>query len=272
MSSFLNIRIIGDAGVGKSCLVLRFSEGSYTESFISSINGLHGDQWEITKAPLHGETVTLRVIDKFPSSRKEREIHNSDNYLACNAYIVAFDLTDMDSFNSVSQYLEGIRRYARDPHIVLACCKADQRAIRAVEHDEIKAYCEKESLSFYEVSAKTGAGVAELFTALAGQCIPPKPPSVETLRGRALIDEITRHIGTLETEVRRLFAGKKSLKLLKRTLLITLRDELSRENVTTVREKIHAYRTAHPILDQGMLSHRTRDIFNRYDPEGPVSK
>lgn len=53
----------GDSGVGKSCLLLRFADDTYTESYISTI----GVDFKIRTIELEGKTVKLQIVRYFSS-------------------------------------------------------------------------------------------------------------------------------------------------------------------------------------------------------------
>jgi Ras family len=57
--------LIGDSGVGKSCLLLRFADDTYTESYISTI----GVDFKIRTIELEGRTVKLQIVSHFFNSR-----------------------------------------------------------------------------------------------------------------------------------------------------------------------------------------------------------
>ncbi|KAF9072923.1 GTP-binding protein ypt1 [Rhodocollybia butyracea] len=52
--------LIGDSGVGKSCLLLRFADDTYTESYISTI----GVDFKIRTIELEGKTVKLQIVSR----------------------------------------------------------------------------------------------------------------------------------------------------------------------------------------------------------------
>jgi len=54
--------LIGDSGVGKSCLLLRFADDTYTESYISTI----GVDFKIRTIELEGKTVKLQIVSTSP--------------------------------------------------------------------------------------------------------------------------------------------------------------------------------------------------------------
>ncbi|KAK1071653.1 ras GTPase, partial [Friedmanniomyces endolithicus] len=86
--------LIGDSGVGKSCLLLRFADDTYTESYISTI----GVDFKIRTIELDGKTVKLQIWDTAGQERF-RTI-TSSYYRGAHCICVVYDVTDMDSFNN----------------------------------------------------------------------------------------------------------------------------------------------------------------------------
>ncbi|XP_073950862.1 ras-related protein ORAB-1-like [Choristoneura fumiferana] len=100
--------LIGDSGVGKSCLLLRFADDTYTESYISTI----GVDFKIRTVELDGKTIKLQIWDTAGQERF-RTI-TSSYYRGAHGIIIVYDCTDQDSFSNVKQWLEEIDRYACD--------------------------------------------------------------------------------------------------------------------------------------------------------------
>lgn len=65
--------LIGDSGVGKSCLLLRFADDTYTESYISTI----GVDFKIRTIELDGKTVKLQIVRIDPIARVRHSARES---------------------------------------------------------------------------------------------------------------------------------------------------------------------------------------------------
>ena len=150
--------LIGDSGVGKSCLLLRFADDTYTESYISTI----GVDFKIRTIELDGKTIKLQIWDTAGQERF-RTI-TSSYYRGAHGIIVVYDVTDNESFNNVKQWLHEIDRYACESvNKLLVGNKSDLRHLRAVETDEAMAFAEQHNLAFIETSALDASGVDTAF-------------------------------------------------------------------------------------------------------------
>ena len=94
--------LIGDSGVGKSCCLLRFSEDSFTPSFITTI----GIDFKIRTIELDGKRVKLQIWDTAGQERF-RTITTA-YYRGAMGILLVYDVTDERSFNSTSaEHLQG---------------------------------------------------------------------------------------------------------------------------------------------------------------------
>lgn len=92
----IKLLLIGDSGVGKSCCLLRFSEDSFTPSFITTI----GIDFKIRTIELDGKRVKLQIWDTAGQERF-RTITTA-YYRGAMGILLVYDVTDERSFNSMS--------------------------------------------------------------------------------------------------------------------------------------------------------------------------
>ncbi len=92
----IKLLLIGDSGVGKSCCLLRFSEDSFTPSFITTI----GIDFKIRTIDLDGKRVKLQIWDTAGQERF-RTITTA-YYRGAMGILLVYDVTDRKSFNSRS--------------------------------------------------------------------------------------------------------------------------------------------------------------------------
>jgi len=156
--------LIGDSGVGKSCLLLRFADDTYTDSYISTI----GVDFKIRTIELDGKTIKLQIWDTAGQERF-RTI-TSSYYRGAHGIIVVYDITDQESFNNVKQWLQEIERYACDNvNKLLVGNKCDLTSKRAVAHDTAKEYADHLGIPFLETSAKSATNVEQAFLTMAAE-------------------------------------------------------------------------------------------------------
>jgi len=156
--------LIGDSGVGKSCLLLRFADHTYTESYISTI----GVDFKIRTIDLDGKIIKLQIWDTAGQERF-RTI-TSSYYRGAHGIIVVYDVTDIESFNNVKQWLNEIDRYAcENVNKLLVGNKCDLVHKKAVDYETAKEFADKLSIPFLETSAKAATNVEKAFLTMAAE-------------------------------------------------------------------------------------------------------
>jgi len=162
----LKILLVGESGVGKSCLLLRFAEGTFSQSFISTI----GVDFKMKKVTLNDRVVKLQVWDTAGQERYRTIV--SSFYRGAHGIILTFDVTDINSFLKVRHWLSEIKKNAPDgTRVLLVGNKSDLQSKRMVDAKEAQAFAEKSGLKYMETSAKDGTNVEEVFTTLGVECL-----------------------------------------------------------------------------------------------------
>jgi Ras-related protein Rab-1A len=156
--------LIGDSGVGKSCLLHRFADHKFTESYISTI----GVDFKIRTIDLDGKTIKLQIWDTAGQERF-RTI-TSSYYRGAHGIIIVYDVTDNDSFLNVKTWLNEIERYASDTVAkLLVGNKCDLTSKKVVEFEKAKDFADRVEIPFLETSAKISTNVENAFTTMASE-------------------------------------------------------------------------------------------------------
>ncbi|CAF2136938.1 unnamed protein product [Brassica napus] len=183
----IKLLLIGDSGVGKSCLLLRFSDGSFTTSFITTI----GIDFKIRTIELDDKRIKLQIWDTAGQERF-RTITTA-YYRGAMGILLVYDVTDETSFNSkilffglftfllcsgsvflilfadIRNWIRNIEQHASDNvNKILVGNKADMdESKRAVPTSRGQALADGYGIKFFETSARTNLNVEEVFFSLA---------------------------------------------------------------------------------------------------------
>ncbi|TCD65470.1 GTP-binding protein of the rab/ypt [Steccherinum ochraceum] len=165
--------LLGESAVGKSSLVLRFVKDQFDDYRESTIGAAFLTQ---TVSLDDGTTVKFEIWD---TAGQERYKSLAPMYYRnANCAVVVYDITQTASLEKARSWIRELQRQA-DPSIVIALCgnKSDLSARRQVSQEEAKKYADEEGLMWGETSAKSGEGVADIFTAIAKKLPLTAPPS-----------------------------------------------------------------------------------------------
>mmetsp|Transcript_22271 Transcript_22271/g.37779 ORF Transcript_22271/g.37779 Transcript_22271/m.37779 type:complete len:213 (+) Transcript_22271:172-810(+) len=158
----IKLLLIGDSGVGKSCLLLRFSDDSFTPSFITTI----GIDFKIRTIELEGKRIKLQIWDTAGQERF-RTITTA-YYRGAMGILLVYDVTDEKSFSNIRNWIRNIEQHATENvNKMLIGNKCDMVDKRVVEADRGKALADEYTIKFMETSAKSSINVEEAFITLA---------------------------------------------------------------------------------------------------------
>ncbi|XP_059142791.1 ras-related protein Rab-43-like [Physella acuta] len=157
------IVLIGDAGVGKTCVVQRFKSGTYTEKHGSTI----GVDFTMKTLNIDGKLVKLQIWDTAGQERF-RTITQS-YYRSANGVIIAYDISKRTTFEAIPRWLDDVKRYAGSNVVqLLVGNKCDLDSLREVSAAEAKALAHSQSfIGAVETSAKENTNVDDTFLKMA---------------------------------------------------------------------------------------------------------
>jgi len=158
--------LIGDSGVGKSCLLLRFADDNFTDSYISTI----GVDFRFRTITIDKKTVKLQIWDTAGQERF-RTI-TSAYYRGADGIIMVYDVTSVESFEHVEEWLNEVERHANESTSkLLVGNKADLIEEKQVSEETAQRFADKLGISFIETSAKTSTNVDTAFHTMAQELI-----------------------------------------------------------------------------------------------------
>ncbi|KAL1489366.1 hypothetical protein ABEB36_014279 [Hypothenemus hampei] len=152
--------IIGDSGVGKSSLLLRFSDNTFTGSYITTI----GVDFKIKTVNIDGQKVKLQIWDTAGQERF-RTI-TSTYYRGTHGVIIVYDVTNGDTFANVKRWLHEIDQNCEVVNRVLVGNKNDTPDRKVVLTEDAQRFADTMNIQLFETSAKDNINVEEMFMAI----------------------------------------------------------------------------------------------------------
>ncbi|ODQ61335.1 hypothetical protein WICANDRAFT_27731 [Wickerhamomyces anomalus NRRL Y-366-8] len=155
--------LLGESAVGKSSIVHRFVKDSFDDFRESTIGAAF-----LTQTIQLDESTTVK-FEIWDTAGQERYKSLAPMYYRnANAAIVVYDITQESSLERAKSWIKELQRQANsDIVIALAGNKLDLENERQVSKDIAQAFANEENLLFFEVSAKSGECIKEIFTKIA---------------------------------------------------------------------------------------------------------
>ena len=151
--------VIGDAGVGKSCLTNRATK----DKFLSDYSPTVGFEFLTYTTRIDNKIIKLQIWDTCGQEVYRSLITNF--YRNASLAMIVYSITSRESFIHINQWLKEIRIQSHpDVKIILIGNKSDLDNERSVNYDEAQKFKEENQIMYFEeTSAKTGNKTKEAF-------------------------------------------------------------------------------------------------------------
>lgn len=160
--------LIGNSSVGKSSLLLRFSDEQWLPEDESSAT--IGVDFRVHKMEVKGKKVKLSIWDTAGQERF-RTI-TSSYYRGAQGIILVYDVSNRESFDALPRWYTELETYVSSSVVkILVGNKVDKEFSRQVSTAEGQAFAKRMSSLFIEASAKTAIGVNEAFQEVVEQIL-----------------------------------------------------------------------------------------------------
>ena len=157
--------IVGDMAVGKSCILLQFTDNKFRNQHELTI----GVEFGAKTISINGKSVKIQIWDT--AGQEAFQAITRTYYKGAIGALLVYDITRKETFIHVTKWLEEVRNNSsKTITVILIGNKKDLEDKRQVSYEEGEAFAKENGLMFLETSAKTAYNVVESFN-LSAQCI-----------------------------------------------------------------------------------------------------
>ena len=150
--------LIGNSGVGKSCILQRYMKHTFEESYKCTI----GVDFLMKSIVINGQTVKLQLWDTAGQEKYKSMV--SSYYRGANVALIVFDITNHQSFEALPLWIENYYKNGPEQkNIILIGNKKDLEDLRQVTQQEVEAFSETNNMMYFETSAKEGDNIEYIF-------------------------------------------------------------------------------------------------------------
>eukprot|EP01083_Nonionella_stella_P112320 330286_1 len=179
------IVIIGDSGVGKSSVLLRFADGSWKDNYAATI----GVDFRFKTIKIENKIVKLKIWDTAGHERF-RSI-SSSYFRGCDGAILCYDICNKKSFQNIMVHLQELQaKSEKNCAKILIGNKVDMETSREVDRDDAVVASISLHIPFFEISAKSNENIRNAFTKLVMECIANS--NEEEMRQSLFAEELTQ--------------------------------------------------------------------------------
>lgn len=167
--ALFKVIIIGDSGVGKTCILRKYVDNLFSTSFVTTI----GVDFKVKIIRRGDKNIKLQIWDTAGQERF-RTITTS-YYRGTDAVILVYDVTDESSFESVEGWIHGMNsKVGSDAIKVLVANKIDNERLRKVPKHKGEKLAQKYNMMFFECSARSSdsSGINIIFENITDTLIP----------------------------------------------------------------------------------------------------
>jgi len=164
----LKILLIGDTEVGKTSILLSYTENYCPDSHLATI----GVEYKVKRIKTDKYNINLQIWDTAGQERF-RSITKSF-FRNTNGIIFVYDITNRRSFQNVKDWIRDAETRENGFEKILVGNKLDLAEKRKVVKDEAEEYAKSKKMEYIETSAKTGEKINDLYTKLVDMILENK--------------------------------------------------------------------------------------------------
>ena len=161
------ILIIGNTAVGKTSMLLKYTENRFIDSYMATI----GVELKLKRLETDKYKIILNLCDTAGQERFKSLTKSFFNNT--NGIIYVYDITKYDSFEEIKNWMKEAEPYGIHESI-LCGNKVDLEEFRQVKIDKLKEFGAKYRMEVFETSAKSGTNIDKVFRRIVDKIIESK--------------------------------------------------------------------------------------------------
>ncbi|XP_070698475.1 ras-related protein Rab-15-like [Pempheris klunzingeri] len=170
--------MLGDSGVGKTCMLCRFTDSEFDPLHISTI----GVDFKMKTLEIDGIKVRVQIWDT--AGQERYQTITKQYYRRAQGIIFVYDITNKASFQHLAKWASDVDECAPDTvQRILVGNKSDEVLRRQVTKDQGSKLAETYGMEFFETSASTSRNIQESFTRVAELVLQAHKRDVDNLLG-----------------------------------------------------------------------------------------
>ena len=159
---------IGDSTVGKSCLLLRFSDDTFQSNNMATI----GIDFKIKKYNIFNKIIRLQVWDT--AGQERFQTITRAYYKGAQGILLCYDITNEASFYNIRKWINEIQKHTNNSNNIkkiLVATKCDLDSDRVITIEKGRELAKEYNIKYYETSAKDNINCNDVFMDLTKEIL-----------------------------------------------------------------------------------------------------
>lgn len=162
----LRLMLVGDTGVGKTCLICQYAENQFNPIHVTTI----GVDFKLKMAEIRGKMVKMQIWDT--AGQERFEAITKQFYRRAMGVVLVFDICSRSSFESLAKWLLYVKEFSQpETQVIMLGNQCDREAQRQVSTAVAQKFAEDNNLRYYETSAKLPSSLDKPFQELCEEIL-----------------------------------------------------------------------------------------------------